>query len=72
LTEQAPALLRAALEGRREELLDLLRSLVEIESHVTQPDGVRRVGHAVAAELERAGCTCTETDGKVTVNCFGA
>lgn len=61
--EQVAASLRAEIEGRREELLGLLRRLVETESHATQPDGVRRVGETVAAELESAGFVCEAVDG---------
>lgn len=66
LTDAAEAAraLTAAIQRRRTELLDLLGILVAIESHATQPDGVRRVGAAVAAELEAAGFTCESVPGR--------
>jgi len=44
----------ASVASQRSELLDLLATLVGIESHASQPDGVERVGRAVLEAL--AGC----------------
>jgi glutamate carboxypeptidase len=61
---EAARVLTAAVEQRRDEHLELLEQLVGIESHATQPDGVRRVGAAVAAELEQAGFACETVPGR--------
>ena len=61
---EAGRFVRETIGGRREELLGLLRTLVEIESHATQPDGVRRVGAVVAAQLEEAGFACESVAGR--------
>lgn len=54
----AAAQLQAALGERGGAAVDLLAELVEIESHVSLPDGVRAVGSAVARELGAAGFDC--------------
>jgi glutamate carboxypeptidase len=60
----AALVLTEAIGRRRGELLELLEQLVGIESHATQPEGVRRVGAAVVAELEAAGFECEALPGR--------
>ncbi len=47
--------MRAALEARLPEMLELLETLVRTPSHAVQPEGVERVRAAVAVELMDAG-----------------
>ena len=46
---------RAYVEGRRQEMLDLWRDLVNTESGPDQPEGVGAVCRRLCAELEAAG-----------------
>ena len=54
---EAARLVSAAVRARGGELLDLLERLVTIESHASQPDGVRAVAAEVSGELALAGLT---------------
>lgn len=52
---EAASLIHAAVARRGGELLSLLERLVTIESHASQPEGVRSVARSVASELALAG-----------------
>ncbi len=55
--------LRAAIASRRGEALDLLASLVGIESHASQPEGVAAAGRAVEDALAECGISWERVRG---------
>jgi glutamate carboxypeptidase len=55
---RAAARLRSSLARRHGDAIDLLAELVEIESHISLPAGVRAVGRTMSRELEAAGFSC--------------